>query len=122
MSYTSLEKMNKELATVMYDNSDKEYVLYLFDHYKEMLANSEKRIITIDEQAEYKYRLRMYLKFIQYPHQFTWYILWLNDLDTEFNFVNVSSLMLPKQNYIENTLWTTFKADRAYRKKANFYI
>jgi|SRR5574344_770736 hypothetical protein len=122
MSNISLAEMHAKLNKVMYENTDREYVLYLFDHYREMLANSDKKVISIDEQAEYKYRLRMYLKYIKYPEAFTWYILWLNDLDTEFNFVSVSSLMLPKQNYVENTIWPTFKADRSYRKKANFYV
>lgn len=83
-----------------YYSQDVEWVLFVKDHRSEILKNSAQYFITYNDQNTYKYRLYSYLVETNINVELLWIILWLNQLDTEMDFVNVDSLFIPSDKYI----------------------
>lgn len=93
-----------------YNNHDPAWVHYVQDHRSILLASCTARIVVASEQIMYRYRLMDYLRSIHYDHTATWIVLYLNQLESERDFNNIDSILLPDLR----TLATTYAQYKTY--------
>lgn len=99
-----------------FTNTDKEYILYLQDHKKDLLAGCTTQTLTADEEAKYRYRPRYFLYANRHPVNGDWIFLWLNDLKGKMDFKNKRQVHIPNWSQIER-LYTDYRTLSARRKK-----
>jgi hypothetical protein len=108
----SIESLGSRLVGTMgqyaYESS---WVQFVKDHYRYLLNNSTKAILSEETAHYYRYRPEEYLKSVAYDRSATWLILWLNQIPNSENFIGVSSLWLPTPEILRKlyTQYLTFK-------------
>ncbi len=98
-----LRDMLEESGTDVYFNrDDKEYRLYIYDHFEPIRGTAVTIYLTPDEMARYKHRPRAFLADYKYPVQSDWIVLWLNGLAGPSEFKDMNSVLVPSYAYIED--------------------
>jgi len=95
-----LTDKNNELIT-RWDNLDHVWRTMVHDHRSFLLAGATTFIISDGEQQRYMYRISDYLKSKGKDAGLTWIIIWLNQIGSTKNFVNVAELLVPDSNRLQ---------------------
>lgn len=87
------------------------WTLFIRDHRDEILKNAEVLTLSYDDMEQYRYRLYSYLTELRprYDTELLWLVLWINELHTEQDFNNISTLILPREQHIK-TLNSSFRS------------
>lgn len=80
-------------------SSDAQWRHFLKDFRTKLIETGTYVYITAYDERVFRYRLKDYLLKISVPPDLSWIIIWLNNLETELNFVGVEKLVIP--NYQE---------------------
>ncbi len=81
-------------------DTDNEWVLFVQDHRRFILANSTMTNLTVDQMFRYEYRPEEYLKDQKLPLSILWIFLWINQLSSAHQFPTISTVITPKLAYL----------------------
>ncbi len=109
----SLAEIMIEKDFNVYGASDCDWVRFVVDHRKNIIETSITHVIDNDNKNRFKYSLFEFLQEINVDVRFMWIIQWLNDLPSQKDFNNVSSLIIPSYTYIESL----YRSYRSYKAK-----
>jgi len=90
-----LESSIDELA-----DTNKEWMLFVQDHRRFILENSEKTVLTADEMFTYEYRPEDFLKDRNLPLSMLWIFLWINQLSNSVQFPTIKNIIIPDVAYL----------------------
>lgn len=107
--------MTKEDFNI-YGASDGDWVRFIADHRRNIIETASTHLIDNDDKNRFKYSLFEYLQEKQIDTRIMWIVQWLNDLPSQKDFINVSSIIIPNINYIEN-LYRSYRSYKANLKK-----
>lgn len=98
-----------------WSDNDPEWELYVKDHRDLILENSSTIQIAADDMRKYMYCLEAFLydKNLDIDYRMTWIVLWLNQLGSNLEFRDLSSLIIPKRNYLL-MLYEKYRAFKSY--------
>ena len=72
---------------------------FLKDYHSKILSTCTTIELSDYHSRVYEFRLRDMLRENQIPVDLTWVIIWINNLESEYNFSNITKILLP--NYQE---------------------
>ena len=99
----SLLSTLNNLNSGMYQNTSHAWVQYLQDHYRYLKSAASWQPVTDEQMEMYRYRLRDFLvEQAKYEASLLWYVLWLNQWQTEGDFEQVSGFWLPPVELIRD--------------------
>jgi len=114
---SSITPMSERLRSLIseWSDSDHEWELYVKDHRELIIENSSTIQITADNMRKYQFRLETFLydKNLDIDYRMTWIVLWLNQLNSNLDFVDLSSLIVPNRSYILR-LYEKYRAFKSY--------
>lgn len=83
------------------------WIRFVKDHREYLLENSYKHDIERNDMRKFSYAIDGYCKYIGIPSSLGWVILWLNQLDSNFQFDDrVESILVPRTNAMTYLLKT----------------
>jgi hypothetical protein len=91
-----------------YTNTDSLWVQYVKDHRSYLLNLSNKIDIDSITMFNYRYRPEDFLAYKGYSKRVSWIILWLNQIYSHTDFVDLKYIFIPELSIIEN-LYATYK-------------
>ena len=119
MSRGNVENLNEMIdknRVMAWNNPSREFELYMEDHRDLILANSEKKYLSIDEMELYRYRPIEYLLSLGYYISAVRYVLWLNQIKSNIEFKDIKYLYLPSESLITNILYPRFRSEASNLK------
>lgn len=105
-----MESISKRLLALnnSYNKSDEKWMLFVQDHKKLILENSNLINIPMTTMHKYTYRPEDYLRSQGYSPNLTWIILHINNIESQLYFKELDFIYIPDEIYMEN-LYKTFK-------------
>lgn len=85
-----------------FGNHDQKWVQYVRDHRQFLLKASVARTITSEDMFIYQYRLADYLRKLHQDPSSTWIVMYLNQIDSDVNFMNLTSILVPDITELSN--------------------
>lgn len=96
----SLKDKYYELITA-FDNSDPNWVQFVRDHMTIIRTqHSGKMFIDAVTMNTFRYRLEDYLENNKIPQSFAWFILEINQLNSNMEFHDIEYLLMPDYGYL----------------------
>lgn len=94
-------------------NQDPEWVLFIEDHRRFLVQESDLVILSSDEVNIYDYRPEDFLRDRSYPASVLWIFLWINQISSPEKYVDKSKVYLPSLTQIQNLRYEyeSFKAE-----------
>lgn len=119
---TSLQEIIYRLKYKNNDNfwpNDFMWVQFVKDHKEIIKENSTTIVLHPNDLRKFKYGIESYLTEYNYPKSIGWIVLWLNQLDSNFNFdESLQTIMIPDINQLIS-LYSQYTTNKAYYKKNN---
>jgi hypothetical protein len=75
---------------------------FIMDHKELIKENSVTHTIDSNKMHDVKFRLYQYMREQRYETSYIWIILFVNDIIDETNFVNLTSILIPKIEFIRD--------------------
>lgn len=97
-----LREMIERDQDLMFDVTDREYVLFLEDHKQIILDRCEKKPLTPDDMAQYEYRPRYFLYKNKLPPAAAWLLCMLNDMSGPEEFTGRKVILVPDFSQLES--------------------
>lgn len=91
--------LNRKITKI--DDSDPGWRHFLKDFRDNLLKKCTVLEINSYSGRIFRYRLRDFLYESKIPLDITWIIVWLNNMESETNFKNMNSLLIPNYTEIE---------------------
>ena len=95
------------------DSSNAEWVQYIKDHRSTLMDSIINLKIEPEIMNTYRYRLRALLEHHNYSPKLDWIVMWLNSLTTTADVVNLTRLLVPDFQVVQNL----FRQYQTYSKK-----
>lgn len=95
-----------------YSFLDREWEIFVIDHKEIIKENSRIYELSADVMAMHRYNLERWLRYEKLPQELAPIVLFINDITSNLNFVNLSEIYVPDLNYIISlyTKYTTTAA------------
>jgi len=104
--------LNSKIKTNKYSNHDSEWERFVIDHRDYLLENSITRMISSAYMNQYQHNLKGYIRSINLDESVIWIIRFLNNLPTDREFKNISSIYIPSMQTIID-LYEQYQTTRA---------
>jgi hypothetical protein len=98
-----------------YDNLDTDWVQYIKDHRSVLMSTAVTTTVPANVMFTHRYRMSALLKKLGSDSSITWIVMWLNQLKTHADVVNLNELILPTMESIK----TLYQSYLSYRQKLN---
>lgn len=98
---TSLTTIIENELIDEYSNHDPLWVQFVMDHRKAIISRSGEQAIDLITSNQYDRRLYEYLKKFNIPYGVLWIVLEINQMDTEMDFTNMNSILLPSMDHLQ---------------------
>lgn len=108
---TLSERLQYRISKQGFDDTDKEWLLFLKDHKDQILLDSLVMIINDSKKTQYEYHLRWFLEDQGIRLDMLNVIMMLNNILQESDFVNIERLYIPNEQKLQElrTQYTQFK-------------
>ncbi len=110
--YKSIESVSKT------PNVDSSFVTFVYDHYNEVKARATTKVYDPMDIYQYRYRPIEFLESESIPANILWVFLWINDIPTVADFVDMTELLIPDSGYMI-TLRDKWLNAQSAKKRAN---
>lgn len=110
---TVLDMIKKQFSK--YDNLDADWVQFIKDHRANIIANSIRHEPSAIYQNPYEYNLIAYLRSIQFDVTAAWIVKYINNLDTDKDFKDISYIYVPNIKQLQE-LFKVYQTRMAVEK------
>ncbi len=114
MAITSLAD-RLSISVNPFDNLDPDWVQYVKDHRSVLMETSVIKSVPANAMFTYRYRMPTLLNKLGSDSSITWIVMWLNQLKTNADVVNLTELTLPTID----TVKSLYQSFQSYRQKLN---
>ena len=102
-------------SDAMYSSSDQEWVQFIRDHFRIIRSTATNVELDVYQHNSMQYRLSEWLDTeLHYPYSVTWIVLLINQLKSEEEFRNLTTILIPEMGVITK-LYREFKNLRSQR-------
>lgn len=91
------------------DSSTKSWRQYIRDHRSVILESSVKVLLRPEMMYAKRYRMNELLRELKYPEGITWIVMWLNQLKSHADIVDLTRLVLPNVDVL-NSLYAQYES------------
>lgn len=95
-----------------YSFLDREWEIFVIDHKDIIKANSRTYTLSADVMSLHKYNLERWLRYETIPQELISIVLFINDIDTNMNFINITDILVPDLSYIIS-LYTQYQTTKS---------
>ena len=94
-----LPERYKEISESLHVN-DPGWILFVKDHRDELLQHSTKETYGPGDLYRYRYRPASFIASKNLPVSSEWILLWLNNMKSRLEFINIQELNIPDVTYL----------------------